>query len=74
MATESGAQIGTLSFLPTATTSESVTIGSLFSTTDPYDGTIAWALFYKDDELTTAQQLSVYTLYKQTLGQGLGLP
>jgi hypothetical protein len=73
--TASGAQIGTQAFLPEETSSQTLNIGILATPNNsPYDGTIAWAMFYKDNELTTAQQLSVYTLYRNTLGTGLGLP
>ncbi len=73
--TASGAQIGSQAFLPDETGSQTLSIGILNPpSTSPYDGTIAWAMFYKDDEMTTAQQLSVYNLYKQTIGTGLGLP
>jgi hypothetical protein len=73
--TASGAQIGSQAFLPDETGSSLLSIGILQPPNGaPYDGTIAWAMFYKDNELTTAQQLSVYTLYRATLGTGLGLP
>ena len=63
-------------FLPDETGSVTLSIGILTPSTNnsPFNGTIAWAMFYKDNELTTAQQLSVYSLYKTTLGTGLGLP
>jgi hypothetical protein len=73
--TASGAQIGTQAFLPEETSSQTLNIGILSTPNNsPYDGTIAWAMFYKDNELTTALQLSVYNLYRNTLGTGLGLP
>jgi hypothetical protein len=75
IATESGAQIATHAFVPDQTGSQTLNIGILATPTNsPYNGVIAWVMFTKDAELTTAQQLSVYTLYKQTLGTGLGLP
>ena len=75
IATESGAQIGTTAFVPDQTGSQTLNIGILATPTNsPYNGVIAWVMFTKDAELTTAQQLSVYTLYKSTLGTGLGLP
>ena len=73
--TASGSQIGSQAFLPDETGSQTVNIGIQQPPNNlPYDGTIAWAMLYKDAELTTAQQLSVYNLYKSTLGTGLGLP
>ena len=75
IATESGAQIATHAFVPDQTGSQTLNIGILVTPTNsPYNGVIAWVMFTKDAELTTAQQLSVYTLYKSTLGTGLGLP
>jgi hypothetical protein len=67
---------GTFNFTPDETASSILTIGIQTAPTNaaPYDGTIAWAFFYKDEEMTTAQQLSLYNLYKSTLGAGLGLP
>lgn len=64
-----------VAFLPDETGSSTVSIGILAPPNNaPFNGKIAWAFFYKDNEMTTAQQLSVYNLYKQTLGTGLGLP
>jgi hypothetical protein len=64
-----------IAFLPDETGSSTVNIGVLVPPSNsPYNGTIASAILFKDAELTTAQQLSVYTLYKSTLGTGLGLP
>jgi hypothetical protein len=62
-----------IAFLPDETGSSAVSIGILTPSTSnsPYNGTIASAIFFKDAELTTAQQLSLYNLYKDTLGQGL---
>ena len=64
----------TLNFTPDETAPSTISIGVHTVSNAPYDGTIAWAMFYKDAEMTTAQQLSLYNLYKQTLGTGLGLP
>jgi len=73
--TASGAQIGSQAFLPDETGSSLLSIGIQTPPNGlPYDGTIAGVMFTKDNELTTAQQLSVYNLYKATLGTGLGLP
>jgi hypothetical protein len=78
VATMSGALFttgGTLNFTPDETGSSTITIGIQTAPSGaPYDGTIAWAFFYKDEEMTTAQQLSLYNLYKSTLGTGLSLP
>jgi len=78
VATMSGALLtndSTLNFTPDETASSNISIGiQTPPSTNPYDGTIAWAFFYKDEEMTTAQQLSLYNLYKTTLGTGLGLP
>jgi hypothetical protein len=61
--------------LPDETGSSTITIGIQTPPSgSPYDGTIAWVMFTKDAELSTAQQASVYTLFKTTLGTGLGLP
>ena len=74
--TNGGAATATsLALLPDETGSSTITIGiQTAPSASPYDGTIAWAFFYKDEEMTTAQQLSLYNLYKSTLGTGLGLP
>jgi hypothetical protein len=78
VATMSGALLtnsSTLNFTPDETASSTISIGiQTAPTAAPYDGTIAWAFFLKDEEMTTAQQLSLYNLYKQTLGQSLPLP
>jgi hypothetical protein len=72
--TTGGTQIVSQAFLPDETGSQTLNIGILSKPNNaPYDGKIALAMFYKDSEITTAQQLSVYNLYKQTLGIGLGL-
>jgi hypothetical protein len=64
-----------MAFLPDETGSSTVSIGVLAPPSNsPFNGTIAWAFLYKDEEMTTAQQLSLYNLYKQTLGIGLSLP
>ena len=73
--TVSGVSVATQAFLPDETGSQTINIGILTPPSNaPYNGKIGWVFFIKDAELTTAQQLSVYTLYKTTLGTGLGLP
>ena len=73
--TAGGTQIATHAFVPDQTGSQALSIGVLAPPSNsPYNGKIAWAMFFKDDEMTTTQQLSVYTLYKSTLGTGLSLP
>ena len=73
--TVSGVSVATQAFLPDETGSQTLNIGILLPPgNSSYNGKIGWVFFIKDAELTTAQQLSVYTLYKSTLGQGLGLP
>ena len=73
--TESGAQVSSLAFVPDETGSQTLAIGILIPPNNsPFNGVIGSMLFFKDAELSTAQQLSVYNLYKQTLGTGLGLP
>ena len=73
--TRDGVAGSSVAFTPDETASTNLTIGILQPPSNsPFNGTIASAMFFKDNELSTAQQLSVYTLYKNTLGQGLGLP
>ena len=73
--TMNGTAGASLGFLPDETGSSTVNIGAFGQLLASfYNGTIALALLFKDAELTTAQQLLVYNLYKSTLGQGLGLP
>jgi hypothetical protein len=73
--TTNGTAGTSIAFLPDETGSSTVNIGVLIPPSNAsYNGTIASAILFKDAELTTAQQLSVYTLYKTTLGTGLGLP
>jgi hypothetical protein len=75
VATINGTAGTNMAFLPDETGSSTVSIGLLSPPSNsPFNGTTAWAMLYKDAEMTTAQQLSVYNLYKQTLGTGLGLP
>lgn len=74
IATINGAAGNSLAFLPDETGSSTVVLGILVPPSNsPFTGIMASAILFKDNELTTAQQLSVYTLYKNTLGQGLGL-
>jgi hypothetical protein len=69
------ATAGAIDFVPDESGSKTLDIGiQAAPSINPYDGKIAWVLFTKDAELSTAQQLSLYNLYKQTLGTGLGLP
>ena len=73
--TISGTAGASIAFLPEETGSVTLSIGILAPPSNsPYNGTIASAMFFKDAELTTAQQLLVYNLYKETLGTGLTLP
>ncbi len=73
--TISGTAGTSIAFLPEETGSVTLSIGVLAPPNNsPYNGTIASAIFFKDVELTTAQQLLVYNLYKETLGSGLTLP
>jgi hypothetical protein len=73
--TISGTAGTSIAFLPEETGSVTLSIGVLAPPSNsPYNGTIASAIFFKDAELTTAQQLLVYNLYKETLGSGLTLP
>jgi hypothetical protein len=75
IATRDGVAGSSVAFTPDETASTNLTIGILQPPSNsPFNGTIASAMFFKDNELSTAQQLSVYTLYKTTLGTGLGLP
>jgi hypothetical protein len=75
-ATASGSQIGTgIAFVPDQSGAQTVNIGILTPPANsPYNGKIGWVFFIKDAELTTAQQLLVYDLYKTTLGQGITFP
>jgi hypothetical protein len=73
--TESGSELVSTAFVPDETGSQTLNIGILTPpSTFPFNGTIGSMLFFKDAELSNAQQLSVYNLYKATLGVGLGLP
>jgi hypothetical protein len=64
-----------VAFVPDGTASSTVVLGILHSPSNaPFNGSMASAIFFKDNELSTSQQLSVYTLYKSTLGKGLNLP
>ena len=75
IATINGAAGNSLAFLPDETGSSTVVLGILVPPSNsPFTGIMASAILFKDNELTTAQQLSAYTLYETTLGQGLGLP
>jgi hypothetical protein len=75
IATRDGVAGNSVAFTPDETGSTNLTIGILQPPSNaPFNGTIASAMFFKDNELSTAQQLSVYTLYKTTMGTGLGLP
>jgi hypothetical protein len=74
--TESGNQIsGPLTYVPDQTGAQNLNIGILITPNNsPYNGVIGWTMFTKDSELSNAQQLLVYNLYKLTLGSNLGLP
>jgi hypothetical protein len=75
IATRDGVAGNSVAFTPDETGSTNLIIGILQPPSNsPFNGTIASAMFFKDNELSTAQQLSVYTLYKTTMGTGLGLP
>jgi hypothetical protein len=73
--TRNGVAGGSVAFVPDETGSSTLVFGVLHPpSNEPFNGTMASAIFFKDNELSTAQQLSVYTLYKNTLGKGLNLP
>ena len=73
--TRNGVAGGSLAFVPDETGSSTLVFGVLHPpSNEPFDGSMASVIFFKDNELSTAQQLSVYTLYKNTLGKGLNLP
>ena len=77
LGTVNGVLDTTIASLPDESGTQSVNIGIQTPATAsvPYDGTISFALGYTaEDGLTTAQQLLLHTLYKSTLGTGLGLP
>jgi hypothetical protein len=75
IATRNGTAGGSVAFVPDETGSFTLVFGVLNPpSNEPFNGTMASVIFFKDDELSTAQQLSVYTLYKNTLGKGLNLP
>ena len=76
-----GVNDGSAASVPNRTGVGPLTIGgqvvlSTSGVTLPWDGTIAFAMSYlgSSDGLTTAQQLALHSLYKSTLGTGLGLP
>jgi hypothetical protein len=73
--TRNGVAGGSVAFVPDETGSSTLVFGVLVPpSNEPFDGSMASVIFFKDNELSTAQQLSVYTLYKTTLGLGLDLP
>ena len=75
VATINGTAGNSLAFVPDQTGSSTLVFGILHPpNNEPFNGSMASVIFFKDDELSTAQQLSVYTLYKNTLGKGLALP
>jgi hypothetical protein len=81
VATVNGISDGSGAYVPNRTGTGPVTIGgqvvtSTNSVTLPYNGTIAFAMSFvgSTDGISTAQQLALHNLYKQTLGTGLGLP
>ena len=75
IATINGVAGGSVAFVPDETGSSTLVFGVLHPpNNEPFNGSMASVIFFKDDELSTAQQLSVYTLYKSTLGQDLALP
>jgi hypothetical protein len=75
IATRDGVAGNSVAFVPDETGSTPLTIGILNPPSNaPYNGIMASAMFFKENELTTAQQLALYNLYKTTLGTGLGLP
>lgn len=73
--TINGVAGGSVAFIPDETGSSTLVFGVLHPpSNEPFNGSMASVIFFKDNELSTAQQLSVYTLYKNTLGKGLNLP
>ena len=77
LGTLNGVLDATIASLPDESGTQDVNIGIQTPATNavPYNGTISFALAYvAGDGLTTAQQLSLHNVYKDTLGQGLGLP
>lgn len=73
--TRNGVAGNSVAFVPDETGSSTLVFGVLHPpNNEPFDGSMASVIFFKDNELSTAQQLSVYTLYKNTLGKGLNLP
>jgi hypothetical protein len=75
IATINGTAGSSVAFVPDETGSSTVVFGVLHPpSNEPFNGTMSSVIFFKDNELSTAQQLSVYTLYKSTLGKGLNLP
>jgi hypothetical protein len=75
VATINGTAGNSVAFVPDETGSSTLVFGVLHPPSNaPFDGSMASVIFFKDNELSTAQQLSVYTLYKTTLGQDLALP
>ena len=73
--TRNGVAGGSVAFVPDGTGSSTLVFGVLHPpSNEPFNGSMASVIFFKDNELSTAQQLSVYTLYKNTLGKGLNLP
>ena len=73
--TINGVAGNSVAFVPDETGSSTLVFGILHPPSNaPFNGSMASVIFFKDNELSTAQQLSVYTLYKNTLGKGLNLP
>jgi hypothetical protein len=65
---------GTQSRASSATGKRTWTIGGGQSLTDNFAGTMAFASYFPTADVSQANKLLLYNLYKTTLGQGLSLP
>jgi hypothetical protein len=65
---------GTQSRASSATGKKSWAIGAGQSLTDNFTGTMAFASYFPTADVSQANKLLLYNLYKTTLGTGLGLP
>jgi len=65
---------GTASRNSSATGKRPWTIGGGQSLTDNFTGTMAFACYFPTSDVSQANKLLLYTLYKTTLGLGLDLP
>jgi hypothetical protein len=65
---------GTLSRNSAANGKNALHIGGGQSVADTFTGTMAFASYFPTTDVSQANKLLLYNLYKNTLGQGLGLP